>query len=854
MNNEFNLTHVLISAALLAAFSSCADQDLVDDNLPDAAQEEAVYAGRSYLSVNMLITEGGTSTRAASTRATANANESNVLSEELFIFEAPQLADGSFSTNEDDYVCVYGTQLLSTPYTSSTATGVEQETDKTSLQLEGFNPKSVTDGRYYALLLLNPQSTTQLIGYSLPFYRPNVYEGDINTATVDLETYRFSFWKQLVWNENGMFTYQGTDGKLHYKQPGQMTTGIYMSNALRYVDANGDPATDANGQLKTLVQIPQFFYTKEAAANAAANQTATIYVERSLAKLTVEQAHNLWADLADDVRDLRAEREAGTLTDWQGQADQMAMDYFAYANKNYYQQFPGTPPPFYSTLPYRLKKGYDWASNAQQLTVDDGDQSYAKGYIKLLGYVPYNVNDASTVSHVLDTKGWSGVDVVHSGVMSHIITNHSYFMGDQGQVKWAYSPATYAGNFLFDEATWDDYLVGDTKTYKKKYLKTNDVFPFSSPVDHGGYAVNSQNALVAPLNTELFDYNRPSYYSENCQDYSYTLRHITSGLVIAAQWNPDPSLSTNGTDKDFDEIPSVLVANGVTYSEQQYRHKILQALKEMVADGTFLDHIPDDVTGKARIDYAYVPQVLLVDNDEDVDICDFPVEYTHSNDGRTADTHIDWRLRNPKYLDADGTVHVADSATLFRPWINFFPLNQVMNDRCYTQYTNYNSRVLDESCYCMNFYPYLQPKVIQELNRRLNLTYDEYYNYVDKTITGSTNQYDPMGVQRGIVRYHDGQCYYTVFPRHFTDEESNGNTAYTKGQEKTVNYIGRYGMVRNHWYAVTVNSVALPGSPWFPNPRPEGELPDYDVDDDTQYMDIQIRQMAWAKRTNSLSF
>jgi hypothetical protein len=111
-----------------------------------------------------------------------------------------------------------------------------------------------------------------------------------------------------------------------------------------------------------------------------------------------------------------------------------------------------------------------------------------------------------------------------------------------------------------------------------------------------------------------------------------------------------------------------------------------------------------------------------------------------------------------------------------------------------------------------------------------------------------------MGVQRGIVRYHDGQCYYTVFPRHFTDEESNGNTAYTKGQEKTVNYIGRYGMVRNHWYAVTVNSVALPGSPWFPNPRPEGELPDYDVDDDTQYMDIQIRQMAWAKRTNSLSF
>ncbi len=76
--------------------------------------------------------------------------------------------------------------------------------------------------------------------------------------------------------------------------------------------------------------------------------------------------------------------------------------------------------------------------------------------------------------------------------------------------------------------------------------------------------------------------------------------------------------------------------------------------------------------------------------------------------------------------------------------------------------------------------------------------------------------------------YDDGYCYYRVPIRHFDDTQTpwasapsmvNNNTAWVYGDGTTCNdnsYLGRYGMVRNNWYTISIRSVTHVGSPIIP--------------------------------------
>lgn len=75
-----------------------------------------------------------------------------------------------------------------------------------------------------------------------------------------------------------------------------------------------------------------------------------------------------------------------------------------------------------------------------------------------------------------------------------------------------------------------------------------------------------------------------------------------------------------------------------------------------------------------------------------------------------------------------------------------------------------------------------------------------------------------------IKFYDDGYCYYRVLIRHFDDiqtpwsstAEMSGNSTsevYSGDAEK---YLGRYGVVRNNWYNISINSVTHVGSPIIP--------------------------------------
>lgn len=93
----------------------------------------------------------------------------------------------------------------------------------------------------------------------------------------------------------------------------------------------------------------------------------------------------------------------------------------------------------------------------------------------------------------------------------------------------------------------------------------------------------------------------------------------------------------------------------------------------------------------------------------------------------------------------------------------------------------------------------------------------------------------------GEIRYYkEGATYYNVVMiRHFDDTEADWDAA---SGAYTGAHLGRYGVLRNNWYEIKVNSISGPGDPDIEDPEPE-------PDDDTEgYIRAEINVLSWAKR------
>lgn len=101
-----------------------------------------------------------------------------------------------------------------------------------------------------------------------------------------------------------------------------------------------------------------------------------------------------------------------------------------------------------------------------------------------------------------------------------------------------------------------------------------------------------------------------------------------------------------------------------------------------------------------------------------------------------------------------------------------------------------------------------------------------------------------------INTFKDGECYYKVLIKHFGDEmtpwaagdPTYGDDAATANKK----YLGRYGMVRNNWYELSVNSVNSIGTSTLP------EIPDAMDDETHSYLNVTCRILSWAKRTQNV--
>lgn len=99
--------------------------------------------------------------------------------------------------------------------------------------------------------------------------------------------------------------------------------------------------------------------------------------------------------------------------------------------------------------------------------------------------------------------------------------------------------------------------------------------------------------------------------------------------------------------------------------------------------------------------------------------------------------------------------------------------------------------------------------------------------------------------ETGISTYLNGEAYYIARIKHF-----NELTPWTAGEGYgTANdkYLGRYGVLRNNWYDLSVNSISGLGYPDIPEVKPD--VPD---DENEQYINVEVKILDWAKRTQQI--
>lgn len=99
----------------------------------------------------------------------------------------------------------------------------------------------------------------------------------------------------------------------------------------------------------------------------------------------------------------------------------------------------------------------------------------------------------------------------------------------------------------------------------------------------------------------------------------------------------------------------------------------------------------------------------------------------------------------------------------------------------------------------------------------------------------------------GIKTYKNGESYYIARIKHFGDDLTPWVAGNDNYGGNNLNWLGRYGVLRNNWYDLTIEKISGPGYPDVPEVKP-GD-PD---DEDTKYINVNVKILDWAKRSQSV--
>ena len=99
----------------------------------------------------------------------------------------------------------------------------------------------------------------------------------------------------------------------------------------------------------------------------------------------------------------------------------------------------------------------------------------------------------------------------------------------------------------------------------------------------------------------------------------------------------------------------------------------------------------------------------------------------------------------------------------------------------------------------------------------------------------------------GIKTYENGESYYIARIKHFGDDLTPWKAGDDIYGENNLKWLGRYGVLRNNWYNLTINSISGPGYPDVPEVKPD--VPD---DENYKYINVEVKILDWAKRTQKV--
>lgn len=156
---------------------------------------------------------------------------------------------------------------------------------------------------------------------------------------------------------------------------------------------------------------------------------------------------------------------------------------------------------------------------------------------------------------------------------------------------------------------------------------------------------------------------------------------------------------------------------------------------------------------------------------------------------------------------------------------------------------------------------------------------------VESDLATINNHFAKQGIshsEMGVRYYDNGVSYYQVRIKHFgneytpwNDDEANDGaghpsaggitSAYPVGEHRACNYLGRYGVLRNNWYSITLSDVIKigyptlddldltpvePGNPGAPEDPIDPNTPDDHIEKE-QWINAEVNILSWAKRTQT---
>lgn len=138
-------------------------------------------------------------------------------------------------------------------------------------------------------------------------------------------------------------------------------------------------------------------------------------------------------------------------------------------------------------------------------------------------------------------------------------------------------------------------------------------------------------------------------------------------------------------------------------------------------------------------------------------------------------------------------------------------------------------------------------KAGQHLIKAANITYsgEAASSQVTDDNVDKINKKLGLSAETGISTYLNGEAYYIARIKHF-----NELTPWTPGTgygTDNAAFLGRYGVLRNNWYELSVNKVSGLGYPDVPEVKPT--VPD---DENDQYISVSVKILSWAKRSQKI--